>query len=100
MDLDFQNKEQILSELKSNTNNIVKNSNVKDVEVFQDYYQDKQVFGYVVVRADDLKAEVYTEYTGKEGNSVLNIVHWFINDGESISGPFNGLTSAIQQFLG
>lgn len=100
MDLDFQNKEQILSELKSNINNIVKNSNVKEVEVFQEYYQDMQVFGYVVERADELKAKVYTEYTGKEGNEVLKNVHWFINDGESISGPFNGLTAAIQQFLG
>lgn len=100
MELDFQKKEQILSELKSNISNIVKNSKVKEVEVFQDYFQNKQIFGYVVERADDLKAEVYTEYTGKEGNQVLKNVHWFINDGESKSGPFNGLTTAIQKFLG
>ncbi|WP_404359747.1 hypothetical protein LG291_25510 (plasmid) [Cytobacillus firmus] len=100
MDLDFQKKEQILSEFKSNINNIVKNSNVKEVEVFEDYYQDKQIFGYVVERADGLKAEVYTEYTGIEENQVLKNVHWFINDGENKSGPFNGLTAAIQQFLG
>lgn len=100
MDLDFQKKEQILSELKSNLNNIVKNAKVKEVEVFEDYYQDKQIFGYVVERADELKAEVYTEYTGKERKEVLKNVHWFINDGESISGPFNGLITAIQQFLG
>lgn len=100
MELDFQKKEQILSELKSNINNIVKNSKVKEVEVFHDYFQNKQIFGYVVEWDDDLKAEVYTEYTGNEGNQVLKNVHWFINDGESISGPFNELTTAIQQFLG